>query len=213
MVRTLSLLASFCLGITTATAAISYHETSFVWFNQINSLDLDGDGTNDITIDFNPSGLVGVPNDFENNPFIITPLGSALIASTGGIADSFSVGSLVDVNALSYVGSTDSTYAGGLVGTIFGYFIQEGWGYVADSFTGEMISPVKHHVDLFIVVLDSGVAWVDFTLPADVWNIPLQWGYSTETSPFIITAVPEASSFLLIMATSAFMSFRRKRTA
>lgn len=90
---------------------------------------------------------------------------------------------------------------------MLGNFLFEGSGGEYDLF-GNLISPPDSFVDLFIVDLDSGLAWVDFGEPT-IFNSPIRWGFSDSDDAFTIKAVPEPSTGVLSMLALAMVTIKR----
>jgi len=192
-------------------AATTYHEAVLSRFGGPGFIDLNQDGVFDVTVTF-PMNLSG-----PEGPYNIAPLDSNLIATTsGGIAESLSIGDLLDLSILSFVDQNESVFGGGFIYSITGNYFGEGWGFVIDM-DGNPILPPEHFVDLFVVDLNSGVAWVDFVPPesATDFNRVVRWGFSTSDSPLVITSVPEPSVTLttLVLAVTGYALKRKRRTS
>ncbi len=194
--------------IARSNAAITFHEAVLIRSAVLDFIDLDGDAVSDVSVSF-PFDILG-----PEGPYRITPLGSSSIATaSGGIAESFSIGDQLDLSKLSFVDPNGSVSAGGFIYSPLGHYFGEGWGVSSDLDCNPILPP-DHLVDLFVVSLNSGVAWVDFIPPANAFDFTrvVRWGFQTSSSPFIIEAVPEPSVMLTTVAiTSIGYALKRRR--
>ena len=173
--------------------------------------DLDGDSTTDLLLDLNNQNWTT-----SNTPYLLTTLGSTRVVASGGITTSFSVGDIVTIINLPLVGSQQPLQTGGVVTDCLGNFLCEGWGGVEYNDLGNPQLPLggpEHQIDLFLVQLRDGVAWVDLDNRNINWGeITANWGYlSPAEDTFTISNVPEPTSSTLLMLTGCFALFSRNR--
>lgn len=216
---TLSTIFIAFVGISSSRAAVVFHSTSLFFEGTAFSLDLDGDASADVEIDTLP-----ISNTTSDPYFLAMPLGSSWIAASGDMTTSFSAGDLVSLASLSFVGSPDSLKTGGAYYDAFGNAI-EGWGgYMTMDDLGNPIfaeGKPNHQIDLFLVQLNNGVAWVDLGgvitgLSGNTMNI--RWGYMEGAhETFAIpefggsATVPEPSSLVILGVGSLGLLLARRR--
>jgi hypothetical protein len=197
------------LSASSTHAAVVYMNQSYPFSpsNQI-QINLDGVNGDDLLIDLG-TGWVGM----RDAPYTVTTLGGAAIAANGGIATSFHIAEFIELASQNLVSSPGSVLAGGTVTDAFGNIAFEGWGVEFNELGGPA-GPPENFVDLFVVDLPDGVAWVDLSVFTPFGEQPVRWGYlETTSSSFQITGIPEVSTFALIGMSCIPIALRRRRTA
>lgn len=198
-----------------ASAAVVFYSEDFpvAPSDQFIDLDFNNDSIDDLRIDV--SWQTREEND---GAFVAAPLGSARIASLGGISQSFSVGEGVSLDQLSLLGSPNTVLTGGIVLDALGNPIWEGWGGCTSDLLGNVTCPnggPNHQIDLFLMEIDGGVAWVDLNPGLlGFGTLGVDWGYlSNAGNSFTITAVPEPrSSTLLVLGGFCLILQRRRKS-
>jgi len=175
-------------------------------------IDFDRDQIDDLLIDV--SWQTRADND---GAFVASPLGDARIAALAGISQSFSVGEIVRLEELNLLGSPDTVLTGGIISDAFGNPLWEGWGGCSSDSFGNVSCPdggPTHQIDLFLMELGDGVAWVDLN-PSGIGgfgDFDVDWGFLPSAgSSFTITQVPEPGSAVLPFIAVLFVLHRRRR--
>lgn len=201
--------ATASLSVGYIRAAVVYMDQSYPFFpsNQI-QVDLDGVNGDDLLIDLG-IGWVAM----RDAPYTVTALGGAEVAANGSIATSFHVGDVIELTSQNWVAGPGSVLAGGTVTDAFGNIAFEGWGVEFNDLGGPA-GPPDNYVDLFVVDLPNGVAWVDLSVFTPFGEQPVRWGYlETNSSSFQISGIPEVSTLALISMSFGPLAIRRRRTA
>lgn len=198
-----------------AKAAVVYQSQHWLEIEPVYQLDLDGDSIADVVID----ARMGAERDFSEPYFLATPLNGARIAANGDIATSFSAGATIQMDALAWVESPDSLKMGGYFTDALGNPIVEGWGGVTFEWDGTPIIPSggpTYQIDLFLVDMGTGVAWVDVDTSWFGQINPLMkfhWAYLEGNHEVVeITAVPEPSVAMMGLVGVLAVISRRRQT-
>lgn len=177
-------------------------------------IDLDGDLTNDFWLDV--SWTTQTEND---GAFLVRAIGSSRIAGVGGITQSFSTGDNIDLGHLDLLGSSTQLLTGGALFDAFGNFVSEGWGGCTWDLLGNLTCPPggpDNQIDLFLVTLEEGVAWVDLDptgLGGFGGGLRVDWGYlPLSEESFTIVGIPEpGAAWSLLTAGGLLLLGRRRR--
>jgi hypothetical protein len=154
-----------------------------------------------------------------SDPFYLaTTFGSASIAASGGITRSFSVGDLVQLSSLVFVGPPGGLMTGGVYYDALGNVAAEGWGGCSYDAFGNLTCPPggpTNQVDLFLVNLGDDIAWVDIdssSFSAIASQIDFSWGLlESPTDSFQITGIPEPGLSALAAVGFSVAALRRRR--
>jgi hypothetical protein len=198
-----------------AVSAVTYFTASRILSSgqtQI-TLDLDGDSFDDLQID------VSAVFDLDSDPFYLaTTFGSASIAASGAATRSFSVGELVQLSSLAFVGPPGGLMTGGVYNDVLGNVVAEGWGGASSDDLGNLVFPPggpTNQIDLFLVKLGEDVAWVDIdsgSFSAIAGRIDFSWGLlKNPGNSFQIAGIPEPGISTLLIAAFGLGAIIRQR--
>jgi len=200
-------------GFTASGAVVYQSHTAVSAFGEPVRFDLDGDGGFDVEIDFSVDARAS-----HDGAFVLTGLPTATIVAENGITLSFSDRQFVDLSMVPSIAPGTGVLTGGYISDPLGNPIVEGWGGVKeyDDLGFPIIPPgaPTHQIDLFLVALPNGAAWVDLDISSiGIGWLTASWGYDSPVGDtFTIAKVPEPSAAVLSsLGALAILCIRRRR--